>query len=327
MIKLSSRHTMVVDGEGALRSLDLDGVCADLYRCFRRCGIAEPWAADHIAMVVEEQLALRNSENSEPLAVADVHGMVSALLGASGYDDVRREYRQSNPTLEPSPNQDELLPWDAQRIRAEIGHCLPMAREQTARLEAQTMDALGSLGLQQVSSEFIGQLAVHILRRDATVSATAGADEPGMPWLVAPGQWPVLFDAGVTRDLMGEGVLKLYPVSRFLPRVRLRMDLAPLGRALPVPMLAAITLLPRIHRAVLASMGFLEAAWAHVDALLGAAEAPAPRLIVTHLDALVEGVSSPPSPQQAKELRDEVRHLILSHVAAWHDGRILVTFR
>ena len=105
MIKRHSIHSLVAAADGTVRSLDVEALRRDLRRSFHDCGISENWTADHIALVLEEHAAGTGTDRP-PLAEHDLHAMVSALLSASGYEDVGREYRKlvpprSGPTTRP----------------------------------------------------------------------------------------------------------------------------------------------------------------------------------------------------------------------------------
>ena len=127
MIKLSSKHTLVLDPCGQSRSLDVDAIRADLHRCFRRCGMGDPWAADHIAMVIEEQLSERDAGSLPALRETDVQALVCALLDASGFADVGEAYRDlhgGSPSRPPA-----ALPWDADRLLRVIGGAGILSRD------------------------------------------------------------------------------------------------------------------------------------------------------------------------------------------------------
>ena len=327
MIKLSSSHTMVLDREGSLHSLDLEAVHRTLYRSFRCCGIREPWIADHIAMVVEEQLTTPNTSRAKPWREDDVHAMIAALLRASGYDDVGHAYCGEADLADEAGSEDEFSSWDRERVRREIRRALPLPHVPCETLVDKVLEALAALALPAVTNSFLRQLAVHLLRRESTAGKSASTSDPADFWLAAPGQWPATAEFEPLRAPAWRGMFHLYPVSRIFPRARLRVDLLPLAAQLVEPRLAELALLPEVHRAAAAAGRLLAAAQRHVDQRNGEGQTLEPRLIVLHLDALIESLQPPLPPRRVGRLREEVRQIIVSRVAACTGPRTLITFR
>jgi len=324
MIRLHSRHCLVTGADGTVHSLDGDALRHDLRRAFRACGITEDWSADHLALVIEEHVASRPEADHPPLAERDLHAMVLALLPAAGFEDVGRAYADLVPEATMPLDPDPFRPWDRGRIDADLEALLPLAADERAAIAAQTEAALASLRLAQVRSDLIGSLARHFLQRRSAPCPEAATDSP---WCLPPGAWPV----GAVPDaerLIAAGVLSAFPVSRFLPRLRLELDLCRLAGSSGTPPLAEIVLLPALARALDGVVALFAEAHRAVWAVLPPPERRLPmHLRVRSLDDCVRNAMLPQCPRARKALCHDIRATIEAKLLAAGHTAMLLTFR
>ncbi len=323
MIKLHSRHCLVTGADGGVRSLDVEAVRRDLRQSFQACGMREDWSADHIALVIEEHASSRGGPDQPPLAEPDLHAMVCALLSASGFEDVGEQYRTRVPMAAEPPDPDPFRPWDRARIAAELTHVIPLDDEERTAIAGRTEAALNALRLPLVRAELIRSLGRHFMQQTATA---APSPAPDSPWLLPPGGWPLDGVAGA-ESLLHAGTLRLLPVSRFLPRVRLELDLLRLATASGTPPLTEIVYLPALARCLDCIDALLAHARCRVSSLLSRPRPPPAHLVVHGLEAAVSQVVLPASAPAGKALQREVRAMIESRLTANGDDAVLVTFR
>jgi hypothetical protein len=323
MIKLHSRHCLVTAADGSVRSLDVDAVRRDLRRSFQACGVREDWCADHIALVIEEHAASRAAPEQPPLAEPDLHAMVCALLAASGFEDVGKEYRALLPAAAAPIDPDPFRPWDRARIAAELTHVIPLDEEERATIVARTEAALSALRLRLVRDELIRALGGHFLQQTVTENPPTAPDSP---WLLPPGGWP-LGEVAAAEGLVHAGVLRLLPVSRFLPRIRLELDLLRLAAASGAPPLTEIVYLPALAHCLDCIVALLAQARAAVSPLLSRPRLPAAHLVVCGIAAAVGEIARPPSARAGKALQREIRALVEGRLPTSGDAAVMVTFR
>ena len=323
MIKLHSRHCLVTTADGSVRSLDVAAVREDLRRSFQACGMREDWSADHIALVIEEYASSRGEPEQPPLSEADLHAMICTLLSASGFDDVVRQYRQLAPAASEVADPDPFRPWDRARLEAELTRIIPLAEEERAVIAVRTEAALIGLRLRLVRDELIRALAGHFLQQTVTENSPTSPDSH---WLLPPGGW-ALEEVADAERLVRADALRLLPVSRFLPRVRLELDLLRLAAVTGTPPLAEIIYLPALAR----SLDCIGVLLAQVDRLLSPLLArpclPPAHLVVYGLEAAVREVVLPQSARAGKALQREIRAMIEGRLTATGAAAVLVTFR
>lgn len=322
MIKLHSRHSLVAAADGTVRSLDVEALRRDLRRSFHDCGIHEDWTADHIALVLEEHAAGTGTDRP-PLAERDLHAMVSALLSASGYEDVGREYRKLVPAAVRPDDPDPFRAWDHTRVEAELASVLPLTAPERAALVARTAAALAGLGLGVARTELIRELGRHFLQQTLDRPSPLSADSP---WLLWPSHWPVTAVPGAER-LASTGVIRPHPVSRFLPRVRLELDLQRLATVTGAPPLPEMLFLPALADALDCSAGLLAQTRREIETRRPHATGAAAHLVVCGLNETIATALLPQSPRAAQALRNEVRAIVQAKLAAAPEGAVLVTFR
>jgi hypothetical protein len=366
MIRLHSRNCLVTAVDGTVRSLDGDALRHDLRRAFRACGVAEEWTADHVALIIEEHVLSRPGTELPPIAERDLHAMVLALLPAAGFADVGQAYEALIPSAARPAEPDPFRPWDRARIEAELARLLPLGPQERAAIAARTRDALAALGLAQVRSELVRSLARHFLQQGAagcaarpgqdtqgppadrswptasplahppSPSPEAGAQRrenslggtaPEGPWYLTPDGWPVAAVPGAGR-LVEAGVLRVLPVARFLPRLRLEFDLERLAAASGTPPLPEIVFLPALARALDCVVELLARAEAAVRA---AVTLPAPtltaHLLASGLDTAVRTAILPQSARASKALCHEIRATVRAKLAKARASTVLLTFR
>jgi hypothetical protein len=323
MIKLHSRHCLVTAADGHLHSLDVDTVRRDLQESFQACGMREAWSADHIALVIEEHASSRTVPDQAPLAEADLHAMVCTLLSASGYEDVGREYRRRVPAAAVPSDPDPFLPWDHERIAAVLRQIVPLDAEERAAIAARIEAALGSLELRLVRQELLESLGRHLMQQNATQSTPAAADSP---WLVPPGGWPLEGMVEAER-LVRAGVLRPLPVSRFLPRLRLELDLSRLATVSGTPPLTEMVYLPALGHCLDCVRELLTQVRRSLAPLLPSAPPPSAHLVVCGLKAAVRQVVPPPSVRAGKALLREITATIEDRLPASGSVAVMVTFR
>lgn len=322
MIKLHSRHCLVAAPDGTVRSLDVEALRRNLRRSFRSCGVSEDWTADHIALVIEEHAA-GTSTDRPPLAERDLHAMVSALLAASGYEDVGRHYRDLVPAAADCAAPDPFRAWDQARIEAELSALLPVDESERQGIVARTASALAMIGLTAVRSELIRELGQHVLRRVVDERRPGAADSP---WLLRPDEWTVAAVPDAAR-LVAAGALCLHPVSRFLPRIRLELDLRRLATLAATPPLPEIILLPALAHGLDAIAGLIaQTRRALADRGLQGVP-PTAHLGVAGLDETVAEAVLPQSARAAKALRHEIEAIVTAKLPVGTERAALVTFR
>jgi hypothetical protein len=324
MIKLHSRHCLVTGADGGVRSLDVDAVRRDLQHSFQACGIREEWSADHIALVIEEHASSRTGPDQPPLAEPDLHAMVCALLAASGFEDVGRQYRARLPAGAEPVDPDPLRPWDLAQIAAELTHIIPLDDEERAAIAVRTESTLVTLGGRLARAELVRALGRHFMQQAVTEASAPTADDS--PWLLPPGAWPVGEVAGA-ECLVSAGALRPLPVSRFLPRVRLELDLVRLASASGVPPLTEIVYLPALGRSLDCINELLVQVRRVVVGLRSSSRSAAAHVVVHGIDAVVSQIVLPQSAAAGRALQREVRALIEGRLSARDDAAVLVTFR
>ncbi len=324
MIQLHSRHRLVAADDGTVRSFDGEALRHDLRCAFRACGITDDWAADHIACVIEEHLSSRPAADLPPLPERDLHAMVLALLPAAGFADVGQAYQARLPAAAVPPDPDPFREWDRARIATELAGVLPLAEEECARIASQTESALRALGLDRVRSELIRSLANHFLHQ--TGASGAPQPSPESPWCLRPEGWPVAGVAGA-EALVRAGALRPLPVSRFLPRLRLELDLRRLAAACGTPPLPEIVFLPALARALDCAVRLLALAGEAVRGILKPdASAPPAHVLVRGLEETVDHAILPQSARARKALCREIRATIEAKFPERADGSLLLTF-
>jgi hypothetical protein len=323
MIKLHSRHCLVTAADGSVRSLDVEAVRRHLQHSFQACGMREDWSADHIALVIEEHASSRSGPEQPPLAEPDLHGMICTLLSASGFEDVSREYRARVPASAEPPDPDPFRPWDRARIEAGLQQVIPLDEDERAGIVARTEAALTALRLPLVRTELIRALGCHFMQDSAIGNSSP---PPDSPWLLPPGGWP-LGDVADAERLVRLGALRLLPVSRFLPRVRLELDLLRLVAVSGTPPLTEIVYLPALARCLDCIGALLTQVRRVVSPLLSPPRSPAAHLVVCGTEAAVSEIVPARSARAGKALQGEILGLIESRLPAGGAAAVLVTFR
>lgn len=317
MIKLHSRHCLVQTATGAVQSLDTDRLRDDLQRAFRACGVSEDWIGDHIALVVEEHAACPGAE-TPPLGERDLHAMVSSLLTASGYEDVGRRYREQLPASAQTADPDPFRPWDMDRLDQDLANLLPLGGDERRAMVQRLAAALAGLGLSAVRTELLRELARHLLQQ----SAAPPFPPASSPFLMLPGQWP-LYDSPAAAALAGVGALRAQAVSRFLPRLRLELDLARLAVSLGPPPVAEMAFLPALAQALDAALALLAVTRRRLDL----ASLPPAHLIVVGLEAAVDDALRPPTARAGKALRHELKAIVAAKLPPTGATAVYASFR
>lgn len=326
MIRLSSKHTMVLDPQGTARTFDLDAVFTDLRRCFRDCGVNEPWIADHIAMVVEEQLGTAADRRTTMMQEKDVHAMVMSLLAASGYEDVAAYYRERRSLPVPSPHARDMKAWDKTRVNDTLLRLLPLHEQERQNLANQVTGALEQLGFSSVSTDLIEQLALHAVASGSNRDHTPDNGQR-KAWLLDADAWPVERCSDSTRKHMTRGILTAYPVSRVLPRVRLQLDLIAGAQEAGNPPLTELALLPAVNRCAAAAAELLHKAVRQLADLHPDGPPMPPHLLVIGIDTVVDDLVVPQSARSRKQLRHDLLTAIQSRLEQDCGDDILITLR
>jgi hypothetical protein len=324
MIRLHSRNCLVIAADGTLQSLDGEALRQRLQRAFRTCGISEQWTADHVALTIEEHVASRPDADLAPMAEVDLHAMVLAVLPAAGFEDVGRAYEALVPLPARPPDPDPFRPWERARIEAEVATALPLAEGERCAIVSQVEAALVSLSLTQVRSELIRSLARHFLQQGAAGAAPTAAETP---WLLPPGGWPVAAVPDAER-LLAAGVLGLPPVSRFLPRLRIELDLRRLASLCGAPPLTELVYLPTVARTLDCVALLFDRAQSAVRALLlPTAAVPAGHLLVCGLEETARSAFPPQSARASQTLCRDLRALVEAKLTDLGSDSLLLTFR
>jgi len=245
MIQLFSQHFMVLDRNGRQRSFSFDELRRDLLCCFRACGVSDAWAAEEVALVIEEQFERGRTDSEAPVREAEVDALVASVLAASGYGDVAAQYRRLRNG---EPSGDAVGPfadWDDARLGALLERALSLLPEDREELAGRVRRALVLLGFTEVSDELVRQLGGHLLRNRAPAPDQSGADDPR--WLFPPDFWASAW-SDAAAELVAGGVLKPHPVSRLIPRARVDLDLARLADAMGGGPLTELGFLPRLRQ-------------------------------------------------------------------------------
>jgi hypothetical protein len=142
------------------------------------------------------------------------------------------------------PSIPTLAGWDQERVRRVLQQRLPLDDQRREPLAARVHRALEQLGIPQVSDDFIRQLACHLW-------AQASADQPRAPetgpWLVADAEFPGLFTPADCHWL-GQGPVRILPVSRLLPQVQAVLSLPSLAGAVTDGPLTELAFFPALDR-------------------------------------------------------------------------------
>ncbi len=325
MIQLSSRHSMVIDRTGRQGSFDQERVLEDLTSCFRRCGIDDPWAAETIGQVVEEQVVGHRRETGSPPTEEALDDLVAAALAAAGYGDVAAKYRLLRGIDPLASMATGLAPWRTKRLERVLSAALPVPAEQVAELAAKMEKAFRELAFTRVSDELIVQIGIHLLHSEPRTPADPCHRDSGH-WLFPPGSWHEHI-AQPARVLCEEDVVQPWPVSNALPRIGLSIDLARSAQHIADLPLTELVLLPglrdtcRIVRDLMRTMR-------HRVCLRRrhAAHHPARILLTNTGDALLECLV-PMCPRDAKRLRDDIREIVRSEILQPLDFDVFLTER
>ena len=127
--------------------------------------------------------------------------------------------------------------------------------------------------------------------------------------------------------LASTGVIRPHPVSRFLPRVRLELDLQRLAVVTGTPPLPEMLFLPALADALGCSAALLAQTGREIETRRPHAAGAAAHLVVCGLDETIVAALLPQSPRATQALRNEVRAIVQAKLAAVPEGVVLVTFR
>ncbi|OGV81788.1 MAG: hypothetical protein A3K19_26345 [Lentisphaerae bacterium RIFOXYB12_FULL_65_16] len=247
MIKLCSQHALVVGYDGRQRPFSFDVLREELRLCFRQCGVAESWQAEHIALVIEEQILEAQGQLDAQVAEAEMDAMVTSVLLASGFGDVAATYRDRRKTQPHEMGKELFAAWDEVRLERQLAGFIPLSRAALPELVGRVKRALADLGLREVSDGLIQELGAHLLRNSVRDSdAEQGVPDAGD--VIGPAEWSALL-TDAQRDLLDRGAVRLLPISAIFPRARIELDLS---RVIPDAVqrpLAEIVFLPGLHRA------------------------------------------------------------------------------
>lgn len=247
MIKLCSQHALVVGYDGRQRPFSFDVLREELRVCFRHCGIAESWQAEHIALIIEEQILEDQAQQDRQVAESELDGMVTSVLLASGYGDVAAAYRERRQAQPHEMGKEVFAAWDEARLERQLAGFIPLSRAALPELVVKVKRALSELGLQEVSDGLIQELGAHLLRKSVRVGeARQSSADTGEA--IGLAEWAALL-TDAQRELLDRGVVRLLPISSIFPRARVELDLP---RVVPdtVPRpLTEMVFLPGLHRA------------------------------------------------------------------------------
>lgn len=324
MIKLFSGSCFLLDRRGRQRSFSFEDLRGELCSCFQACGVHDAWAEEHIAFVIEEQLARLRREGHNTFAEDELRTLVFSVLCDSGYGDVAAVYRRAYGVPSAPAASDALTAWDDDRIASGLPRSLPLAEADRDILVTRVRDALTSLGLTTVSDEFIRQLGIHFVRSvEAGESARAGGDSS---WLFEPEHWRRSAPADL-EALATAGVIGFHPVSRLLPRVRLDLDLTRLARTTGTVPLLEIAFLQSLRHTCRQLLELFNGIRSEIVREVPHAAHHPSHLAVLGMARLIVDCTLPMRASAARAFTDEIVAVIRSEVEADAGFELLVTVR
>jgi hypothetical protein len=246
MIKVYSGHLLIREGSGR-RTFSSEELRRQLWECCQAVGFPQDWLADHISLLIEDYLLDQRLPGGELPSRAEVDRLVARVLVDAGYADVAAEYCRRQ-RLGPNAWSASHSPWSAERVQRLLATTVPVTAEELSRLVLLTIQALGSLGFARVTDELVRELGVHLLAQGSDSSAAVTATKPASPWLLTSKQCESLLTPAAA-DLLRDSVVRLCPVSRLLPVLRLRVDLSRLGTRTASPPLTELAFLPALYHA------------------------------------------------------------------------------
>ncbi len=323
MIKLFSKSLMIAGRDGCQRSFCFDEVRRDLFTCFRACGIRDVWAAEHIAMIVEEQLECQHASGVNSFAEEQLEALLSSVLCASGYSDVATHYNEMHD-LQAVAGVPAFAAWDERRLEEILVRTLFLGREVCQELVPQVKQALLSLGFAKVSDSLISELGAHFLEnRDGSAKELPHTD---LYWLLGPGDWDAFF-SGPLAELVATGVLKFHPVSKLIPRARVELDLIRLADGVGEKPLTEIEFLPRVHDICTKIPEALTLARKEICQRKPYAKHHPSHLIIRGLDSLLREYFVHLRRRQARAFAQEIVATVRRDVASQVSFEMVVTVR
>ena len=318
MIDSTASH-LIVREAGRPVPLDLHALHTEMRTCCATVGLHESWLAEQAVAALEDSLLAR-PDDAPPLERTEIDRLITRLLLAAGYGDVAAEFcrrrKQAPFLLDASPTE----PWDEVRLRNLFARRLPVASEILAALVRETCERLDRLGLTQVTDSLLIDLAVHLLREPGLVTPLP----PNSPWLLLPEQVDALC-RGTGAHLRRQEVLRLQPISRLLPTVRITLDLERLAATLGNPPLTELEFWPALLKAVRAARRSLEAVRRALPSPARAsADIPA-RVLVVGFPALARSYLGPLSRVATRTLARDIEALIRTETVDHAGFPVIVT--
>jgi len=232
MIKLYSKRMLTADRGGTRQPFDLEKLQHDLQLSFTAAGITEHWLAEHLLLILEEQLAEGPAEIAETNQdIAGVDRLLIRILKDAGYPDVALDFACRRGLTASEHGNPKRKPWDPGRLRTLLGERLQVSPNGAAALAEAVAEILTAARFVRASDSLILEIGEHVLAERACQEREHAAPSPAGGWLMPAGYWSAFFSAETAR-LMNAGVVKAHPLSKLFPVVRISFDAMQLARQL-----------------------------------------------------------------------------------------------
>ena len=335
MIQLHSQHSLVIGRDGRRRSFHHEAVRAELVYSLRACGVRDVWVADHVLLVLEEQLLNRHA-GGEGICEEDVDRLVTGILSAAGYGDVARAYEKRRGIDPLADWRAGLESYDRERLVAVLEELPQLPERLGADLPERVSTALAALGIEQASDTLIREIGLHFLAGAAGASAPGG--QRGAAGDSGASRSDFLLDAAVLRHRAGlddpAGVAEwaravgVRPVSRQFPRICVDVHLERLcGETAddgPITELHFFPALLRLCRRLPEILTRLRSSLAAVRSDSTAAPA---HLVIHGMERVLERFPGFSNRRARRAVEGEVRQVFAEDVAAGVDFELILTFR
>jgi len=322
MIQLSSRHALVLGQEGRTRTFDFEELRRELTGCFHACGVTDSWPAESVVCAIEEHFVRQCQDGGNTISEDELHALVTSVLLASGYPDVAGRYRHQR-NLEPRRTTGPRpASWDAERLTAVLRRSYLLTENATETLASSVKKALEQLTFTEVTDEFIRQLGGHILDTGIGMKPP----ETTSPWLFSPSQVNGAVDMR-TADVSPTGAVRLYPVSRLIPRVRAELSLAHLADSIGDRPMTEMMIIPRLRKAASELRSSLPRLRERVCRERSDAQHHPAHLVVSGLDVVLNDVLVPLSRRGERAFVNDVQIVLQRDLGDLLTFELVVSYR
>ncbi len=228
MIKISSNTIMIVHPDGSANAFDLEELHFAILQCFIRTGTAEHYLAEDVALAVD--YALNASQRPRKVFTeSEVNAAVMKILEQTGLPDVAAQFGRSHVCVKLSMSA-------RQKAIAEL------LEQHLSSLETPELEPLATKVIAAVNMLNITEAAPGLYLELARYYQQLSSEKLTLPMPAIPlnaeleNSYQLITEAGV-RELLPpnamqyvqKNILKLSPVSRIFPAVRIMIRITELA--------------------------------------------------------------------------------------------------